>query len=80
VIIKSVIQLAYNPVYHSKTKHIDLDTHYIRDLVVDGVICLEYCPTEQQVVDIFTKSMTEAKFLHLRNLLGMWEVVIKGEC
>ena len=38
---KSAIKLAYNIVYRSKTKHIDLDTNYIQDLVVDGVICLE---------------------------------------
>ena len=58
---QSVIQLANNLVYHSKTKHIDLSTHYIRDLVADGIITLEYCPTEQQVADIFIKSMTQVK-------------------
>ena len=77
---QSAIQLANNPVYHSKTKHIDLATHYIRDLVADGIITLEYCPTEIQVADIFSKSMTEAKFVRLRSLLGMREVVIKGGC
>ena len=77
---QSAIQLANNPVYHSKTKHIDLATHYIRDLVADGVITLEYCPTEKQAADIFTKSMTEAKFVRLRSLLGMREVVITGGC
>ena len=66
--------------YHSKTKHIDLATHYIRDLVADGIITLEYCPTDQQAAYIFTKSMTEVKFVRLRNLLGMREVVIKGGC
>ena len=76
----SVIQLANNPVYHSKTKHIDLATHYIRDLVTDGIITLEYCPTEQQATNIFTKSMTEVNFVRLCNLLGMREAVIKGGC
>ena len=66
--------------YHSKTKHIVLATHYIRDLVAYGIITLEYFPIEQQVADIFTKSMSEAKFVRLRNLLGMREVVIKGGC
>ena len=75
---QSAIQLANNLVYHSKTKHIDLATHYIRDLVADGIITLEYCPTKQQAADIFTKSMTEAKFVGLRSLLGMREVVIQG--
>ena len=64
--------------YHSKTKHIDLATHYIQDLVADGIITLEYCPTEQQASDIFTKSMTEPKFIRPRSLLGMREVVIQG--
>ena len=78
LVIHMTIQLANNPVYHSKTKHIDLVTHYIRDLVADGIITLEYCPTEKQAADIFTKSMTEAKFVGLRSLLGMREVVIQG--
>jgi hypothetical protein len=72
------IQLACNPIYHSKTKHIDLDAHYIRDLVIDGTISLSYCPTEKQTTNIFTKTMTEAKFVHICSLLWMREVVIKG--
>ena len=60
-------------------KHLDLDAHYIRCLVTDGIISLDYCPTEQQASDIFTKSLTEAKYVYLRSLLGMGEVVIKGE-
>ena len=73
------IQLPYNLVYHSKTKHIDLDAHYICGLVTDGILSLQYCPIKQQETNIFTKSFTEAKFVHLRSLLRMWEVVIKGE-
>ena len=76
---QGAIQLAYNTVYHSKTKHLNLDSHYIRGLVADGILSLQYCPTEQQAADIFTKSFTEAKFVHLRSLLGMREVVLKGE-
>ena len=37
---QGAIQLAYNPVYHSKTKHLDLDAHYIRRLVEDGILSL----------------------------------------
>ena len=55
---QGVIQLACNPIYHSKTKHLDLDAHYSRGLVADGILSLEYHPTEQQVIDIFTKSLT----------------------
>ena len=44
---QGTIQLSYKPVYHSKTKHLDLDAHYIRGLLTDGILSLEYCPTEQ---------------------------------
>lgn len=43
---QGAIQFAYNPDYHSKTKHLDLDAHYICDLVADGTISLAYCPIE----------------------------------
>ena len=76
---QGAIQLAYNPVYHSKTKNLNLDSHYIRELVEDGILSLQYCPTEQQALDIFTKSFTKENFVHLHSFLRMWEVVIKGE-
>ena len=66
---QGAIQLAYNLVYHSKTKHLDLDAHYIRGFVAGGIISLQYCPTEQQATDIFTKSFIEVKFVHLCSLL-----------
>ena len=76
---QGAIQLAYNFLYHSKTKHIDIDAYYIQDLVADGTISLTHCPTEKQATDIFTRSMTDENFVHLHYLLGMREVVIKGE-
>jgi hypothetical protein len=47
--------------------------HYIRELIRDRVISLQYYPTEQQVADIFTKSFTEKKFSELRAMLGVVE-------
>ena len=38
---QGAIQLAYNPVYHSKTKHLDLYAHYIRELMADGILSLQ---------------------------------------
>jgi len=74
---QSDIKLANNLVYHSKTNHIDLAMHYIRDRVAYGFINLVYCPIEQQASDLFIKSMTEVNFVRLRNLLGTREVVIE---
>ena len=52
--------------------------HFIRNLVHDSVIELLYCPTDDQVADIFTKSLTKAKFSKLRSMLGVQECVLKG--
>ena len=76
---QGAIQLAYNLIHHSKTNHLDLDALYIHRIVEYGIPSLPYCPTEQQVADIFTKSFSKVKFVHLRSLCGMWEFVIKGE-
>jgi transposase InsO family protein len=75
---QSSIKLAKDPVQHQRSKHIELHMHFIRNLIHDQVIEVLFCPTEDQVADIFTKSLTEAKFSKLRSMLGVQEVVIKG--
>ena len=44
--------------------YIELHMHFIRNIVHDHVIEVLYCPTDDQVADIFTKSLTEAKFVN----------------
>lgn len=68
---KSAICMATNPVFHAKTKHIDLKFHFIRDHVTQGNIVLEYCPTEDMVADVFTKSLPAPQFERLREMLGV---------
>jgi hypothetical protein len=75
---QSAIKLAKDPVQHQCNKHIELHMHFIRNLIHDQVIEVLFFPTEDQVADIFTKSLTEAKFSKLRSMLGVQEVVIKG--
>ncbi|KAG5038153.1 hypothetical protein JHK86_018993 [Glycine max] len=58
-------------VQHSRTKHIDIRHHYIRDLVDDKVITLEHVATEEQVADIFTKALDANQFEKLRGKLGI---------
>jgi hypothetical protein len=67
------IQISIDPVQRQRTKHIEIHMHYIHELIHDRVISLQYCPIEQQVVDIFTKSFTEKKFSELRAMLGVVE-------
>lgn len=68
---ESAVKLANNPVQHSRTKHIDIRHHFIRDHVAKGDIMLESVRTEDQLVDIFTKPLDEATFCKLRNELNV---------
>eukprot|EP00253_Pinus_taeda_P006817 PITA_06817 len=75
---QSAIQLCKDPVQHQRSKHIELHMHFIRKLIHDHVLEVQYCSTDDQVADIFTKALTEAKFTKLRYMLGVQEVVTKG--
>jgi hypothetical protein len=75
---QSAIKLTKDPVQHQHRKHIELHMHFIRKLIHDQVIEVLFFPTEDQVPNIFTKSLTEANFSKLQSMLGVQEVVIKG--
>eukprot|EP00253_Pinus_taeda_P018720 PITA_18720 len=75
---QSAIQLCKDPVQHKHRKHIELHMHFIRNLIHDHVLEVQYCSTDDQVADIFTKALTKAKFTKLRFMVGVQEVVTKG--
>jgi hypothetical protein len=52
---QGVIELAKNPVFHKRTKHVEVHCHFIKQLVEDGSIKLQFCPTEDQTAGILTK-------------------------
>ena len=58
----SAISLSKNHVFHKKTKHIDTRYHFIRELVNNKEICLEFCRSEDQLADIFTKPLARDTF------------------
>nr|GFA36693.1 hypothetical protein [Tanacetum cinerariifolium] len=68
---KSAIAMSCNPVQHTRTKHIDVRYHVIKDHVEKGTIELYFVGTEYQLADLFTKSLPEARFKFLVEKLGM---------
>jgi hypothetical protein len=67
----SVINIPKNPIQHSRTKHIDIQHHFIRDLVEEKVVTLEHVDTEEQLADIFTKALDAKQFENLRKFSCM---------
>jgi crotonobetainyl-CoA:carnitine CoA-transferase CaiB-like acyl-CoA transferase len=68
---ESAIKLANNPVQHSRTKHIDIRHHFLRDHEAKGDVALRHVSTERQLADIFTKPLDEQMFCSLRNELNI---------
>ena len=54
-------KLACNPVLHKRSKHIDIKYHHIKEVIKNEQIILRYCPTEDMVADILTKSLAKPK-------------------
>ena len=67
----SVINLSKNPVQHSKSKHIEIWYHFIRDLVEEKIACLEFINTDNQKADIFTKPLDGPRFESLHKTIGV---------
>jgi hypothetical protein len=67
----SAIRISNNLVMHSKTKHIPIKYHFMREHVNDKIVKLEYVPTKEQIEDIFTKPLPRDTFEYLRQKMGV---------
>ena len=68
---ESAVKIANNPVQHSRTKHIDIRHHFLRDHVARNDILLCGVRSEDQLADIFTKPLDESTFCRLRSELNV---------
>ena len=71
---KTAINISHNPVHHDQTKHVEVDKHFIKEKVEDGTICMVYVPTNKQVADVLTKTLSRRSFKQLINKLGMFNL------
>ena len=68
---QSAIMLAKNPVFHAKTKHIDVKYHFIRDMLEDKLMELVKVHTNDNLADLMTKGLPPERFAHCRALMGV---------
>ena len=68
---QSSIKLAHNPIYHVRTKHIEIQHHFVREKIQEKEIDLTYCNTIENVADIFTKPLGKMSFEVCRKQLGV---------
>ncbi|GJT45392.1 hypothetical protein Tco_0954107 [Tanacetum coccineum] len=76
---KGVIELSRNPVQHSRTKHIEILHHFLRDNVQKGNISIDKVASEDNIADILTKPLKREVFNYLRLRLGMMELVMDSD-
>ena len=72
---KSAINISKNLVMHAKTKHIAIKYHYVRKLVEDKKMKIEYIHTKEQIFDIFTKPLPKDTYEYLRGKLGIKPII-----
>ncbi|RVW48495.1 Retrovirus-related Pol polyprotein from transposon RE1, partial [Vitis vinifera] len=71
---KATISIAKNPVQHDRTKHVEIDRHFIKEKLEGGTIILMYIPSSRQTADILTKALPKATYENMKSKLGILDI------
>ena len=71
---KATINIAHNPVQYDRTKHVEIDWHFIKEKLDLGQICIPYISLNSQLADIITKGLPRTIFQRSISKLGMWNI------
>ena len=71
---QSCVKLSENPVFHDRSKHIEIKYHYIRDIVQRGAVKLLYVAMDEQIADVLKKPLARVKFEYFRERLGVLQI------
>ena len=68
--------MSENPVFHEKSRHIEIKYHYIRDMVQRGAVKLKYVVMDKHIADVLTNPLARVKFEYFREKLGVLQIKV----
>ncbi|CAL5358524.1 unnamed protein product [Camellia sinensis] len=71
---KAAINIAHNPVQHDRTKHVEIDRHFIKEKLTSGIICMPFVRSGDQLADVLTKGLGIKPFRDILDKLGMRDI------